>query len=159
MAYSDNGPLSYGGDLGIFVIPTTGTTKLFLAYSTNAKLTISNKSRDVSSKDSGLFTNKEYGRYDWTMSSDQLFALTATGSTLTGNTTSADAIFGFMLAQQKVYVAFASKSGVSPSWTINAAKKSFTGTALITKFDLTSKDGDTPTFTIDLEGDGQLTFA
>lgn len=151
--------LSYGGDLMIFLVPTTGTTKQPLAFSTSAKLSVSNKSRDVSSKDSGDWPSREYGRFDWNMSTDQLFAMTLTGSTLTGSTYGADTIFAMYVAKQKVNVAFASKTGTTPSWTINSAKKSFTGQAVISSFDINSADGDNSTYSISLDGDSPLVLA
>jgi predicted secreted protein len=156
---SNQDTISYGGDLIIFVIPVTGTTKQPIAFGTNATLKITNKLRDVASKDSGQWPARNYGRYDWTASSDHLFALTLTGSTLTGTTSSADVLWGYYTAQQKVNIAFACKTGTSPSWSINSAYKSFTGQAAIESLDIAAKDGDNATYVVNLQGDGQLSFA
>jgi predicted secreted protein len=146
--------LVYGGDMMLFVIPTSGTTKQAIAFSTSAKLSVSSKARDVSSKDSGDWTAKEYGKFDWNMSTDQLANFVSTGTTM-----SCDDLYQIYVSKQKVSVAFASKTGTSPSWTVDATKKSFTGTALITSFDLNAQDGETATYTISLDGDGPLVLA
>lgn len=150
----DSSYLVYGGDLMLFVVPTTGTTCQPIAFSTNAKLTVSNKARDVSSKDSGYATNKEYNRYEWTVTTDALVNWSTSGTT-----NSADEIYEYQFSRQKVNISFSSKSGTAPSYTIDSSKKSFTGKGVITTFDVTAQDAQNATYSITIEGDGDLTLA
>jgi predicted secreted protein len=147
-----NDYLTYGGDLMVFI--SSGATKEAIAFSTSAKMSISMKTRDVSSKDSGNFTEKKAGKYDWNMSTDALCNFSTTGTTM-----SVDDLYNYFIAGILVNVGFGSKTGTSPSWTMNAAAKNFTGTALITSMDLNSGDGETATYSIQLEGSGPLVLA
>lgn len=144
--------VTYGGNMLIFAY--TGSTKQPIALSTSAKLSISNKVREISSKDSGDWTSKEYGKFDWNMSSDALMNFQSTGSTL-----SVDDLYTYMINKTKINVAFASKTGTSPNYTVDTSKKNFTGVALITSLDLIAGDGETATYSITLDGDGTLLLA
>jgi predicted secreted protein len=148
----NNSYLQYGGDLMVFL--NTGATKQPIAFSTSAKLSVSMKARDISSKDSGDWTEKAKGKYDWNMSTDALANFTSTGTTM-----STDDLYGYFVAGTPVSVAFGSKTGTSPSWTLNAAKKNFSGTAYITSFDINAGDSETATYSITLDGSGALTLA
>lgn len=148
--------LQYGGDLMIFLAPTSGGTLQPAAFATSAKLTINLSVREVTSKDSGDWTDNLGGKFAWTMSSDHLLNFSSTGTTL-----STDEIYAYFLAKIPVSVAFASKSGTSPSWTVGSGtgKKKFTGQALITSMDVTAANNESATYTINLEGTGALAIA
>ncbi len=149
---ANNDKLVYGGDLMLFV--GTGTTKNPLAFSQSAKLSVSMKTREISSKDSGQWTEKASGKYDWNCSTDGLLSFDVTGAT-----SSIDMVYELFLAGEDVSIVFASKTGTTPLWTVDSTKKSFTGTALITSLDINSGDGDNATYSISLEGTGQLTLS
>ena len=147
--------LQYGGDLMLFALPTTsGATLQALAFSTSAKLSISMATREISSKDSGDFIEKMPAKFSWNISTDALMNYVSTGTTQ-----STDEFTGYMLSKKLLNVAFASKTGTSPSWTVDASKKKFTGTAWITSIDLNAGDGATATYSIQLEGTGPLVLA
>ena len=148
---SDTSSLVYGGDLMLFM--SSGATKTPLAFSTSAKLSISLGTKDASNKDSGYFSEKIGGRFDWNMSTDGLLSYTVSGSTNT-----MDEVYALMLTRTPVNVAFAIRTGTSPSWTIDATKKQFTGTAIITGLDINA-DNDSATWSIKLDGTSTLTLA
>ena len=146
---SDTSSLIYGSDLMIFV--GSGTTVTPLAYTTSAKLSISMGTKDVSSKDSGNYAEKVGTRFDWNASSDGF-----TSYTVTGNTNSIDEVFVLQALRQPVNVTFGFKTGVTPSWTVDATKRLFKGTALITSIDVNADNDGSSTYSIKLEGTGAL---
>lgn len=149
---TDNSKLVYGGDLMLFV----GSTKTPLAFSKDAKLTISMKEREISSKDSGMDSEFLGGKREWSASTDCLLAFS-----LSGSTTSMDAVYTLFLAGLPIDLAFGSKTGTSPAWSLDiiAGKKSFSGKALITGLDITASENDTASYSISLKGTGPLTLA
>lgn len=150
MAY-DNSKIVYGGDMMLFI--SSGATKLPLAFSTSSKLSVSTKTRDLSNRDSSNWTEKASGRFDWNASSDGLLSFSVSG------TNGMDVIYSLFTAGLPVNVAFASKSGTSPSFTVDSAKKNFTGTGIIVSIDMNSADADTATYSITIEGSGALVLA
>lgn len=140
----------FGGDLMLFV--GTGTTKQPLAYSTSAKLSVSLKTREISSKDSsGYFTEKSAGKFDWNASTDGLISYDVTGAT-----SSIDVVYEYMLTRKPINLIFANKSGSTPYWSVDSSKKNFSGQALITSIDMNASDNDNATYSISLEGTGEL---
>lgn len=73
-------------------------------------------------------------------------------------TISYDMLYSLMTARTPVYFAFASTSGTVPAWTINAAKKNYIGTVIITALSANAPDNETTTYSISLEGTGSLTI-
>jgi len=145
--------LSYGGDLMLFT--HSGATVQALAFSTSAKLSISMKTREVTSKDStGDFAEKLPGKFDWNVSSDQLLNFSSTGTT-----NSMDEVYNYFINKKLMNISFASKTGTSPSWTVDSGKKKFTGTAYITALDINAPDNDQATYSIQMEGTGVLTLS
>lgn len=150
---ADNKKILYGGDLMIFI--GTGATTEPFAFSTSAKLDISLKTLEISSKDSGYWTSIAAGKFTWNISTDGLMSYTLTS----GNTNSVDELWTMMLTRTVVNVVFAAKTGTSPSWTIDSSKKKFSGTALITSLSLNANDNEMATYSITLEGSEELTMA
>jgi predicted secreted protein len=148
---ADNSKIVYGGDMMVFA--SSGSTKLPLAFTQSGKMTITNKSREVGSKDSGVWTEKLSGKFDWVASSDGLYSLNYTGST-----TGVDTLYAYMLIGTPINIVFGVKTGTSPSWTVDSSKKSFQGTAIITSLDINASDGDNATYSVNLEGSGALTL-
>lgn len=144
--------LSYGGDLMLFA--NSGSTVQPLAFSTSAKLSISNKTRDVGSKDSGDWAEKMAGKFEWNVSSDQLLNFSSTGTTQ-----SMDEVFSYFVNKKIMNISFGHKTGTSPSYTVDGSKKKFTGTAYISSLDINAGDGETATYSIQMEGTGPLTMA
>lgn len=141
--------LQYGGDLMVFV--GTGSTKYPVAFSTTAKLSISMKTRDISSKDSGDWVEKAAGKFEWNASTDALTSFSATGSTY-----SVEDLYGYMVAKCPVNITFGKRCGTTPSWALCTSSKYFSGSAIITAMDLTASDQETSTFSVSFEGNGTL---
>jgi len=59
-----------------------------------------------------------------------------------------------MIARTAVTVAFAAATGVGGAQTKDAAKKNYTGSAIITSLSLNAPDGESVTYSISLEGTG-----
>lgn len=145
---ADNQRLVYGGDLMVFV----GSTPI--AFSTSAKLSVSVKTREISSKDSANWTEKQVGRYDWNCSTDALMSFIASGTTL-----SVEDLYASFTGGTLVNITFGSKTGTSPSWTLNTGIKYFSGQAYITAFDFNGSDGETATYSVTFEGTGTLSLS
>jgi len=146
MAHNDY--LVYGGDLLVFVNSQP------IAFSTNAKLSVSNQTREITSKDSGNWKERKIGRYDWNASSDALYNMSTTGTTM-----DIVDLYALFTGGTAVTISFASKTGTVPSWTVSSSVKYFTGTAYITAFDFNAPDGEQASYSITLEGSGALTIA
>ena len=144
----------YGGSLMLFV----GAAKTPVAFSTSAKLAINLATKDGTTKDSGIFSEKFAGHLDWNMSTDGLlnYALT-TDDTLVN---SIDEFFTTMIARAPIQVAFGiTSAGTSPDWTAPATpQKCFYGNAFITSLDQNA-ELDAATYSIKLEGTGALNWA
>ncbi len=147
--------LVYGGDYMIFINPSGSTNLQPCAFSTTAKLTVTLSTRDVSSKDSGDWNEYLGSKFDWDLTSDNLMNL----SGVTGTTLSTKEVFQYFIAKQPVYIAFASKTGTSPSWTVSGSALKFTGQALITSMDMNAADKANGTYTIAMKGNGVLSIA
>jgi predicted secreted protein len=150
-----NSDLNYGGDLILFVSSgCTSTNVEPIAYSTSATLNVNVATRDVSSKDStGNFVESLAAKISWDLTTDGL-----TAYSLTGNTTSVDDLFGYMIARVPVYIAFAGKTGTAPVWTVDTDVVEFTGYALITSLSIVAGDNDNSTYSISLVGSSALTM-
>ena len=149
----ENDKIVYGGNLMLFV--GSGVTKKPLAFSQNAKLGVNMKTREISSKDSsGSWTDKAAGKYDWNASTDGLLAFT-----LSGATSGMDEIYNLFVAGLPINMVFAQKTGTTPFFTIDATKKNFTGTALITSIEMSAPETESATYSINLEGTGSLVMA
>jgi len=131
-------------------------TGLPIAFSTNAKLSIKLNTREISSKDSGYWTEKKAGRLDWNAGSDALYTEVLTG---TATTTSVDELYALMIARTPITMVFGAATGTAGAQTNDATKKKYTGTALITSLDINAPDGETTTYTIALEGTAALVCA
>jgi len=147
----NNQYLSYGGDLMVFA--HSGATKCPIAFSTSAKLSVSMKARDISSKDSGDWTEKAAGKFDWNMSTDALANFVSTGTTM-----AVEDLYGFMVAKCPVNVAFGKKCGTTPAWSLCTSAKYFSGVAYITSMDINAGDGETATYSVGFEGSGALSI-
>ena len=71
--------IPYAGSVMFFI--QSGATKYPAAFSTDAKLSVSTKVREVTSKDSGQWTDRCSGRFDFNGSTSGLLNFSPTGST------------------------------------------------------------------------------
>lgn len=151
---NNNSNLIYGGDVMIFV-GTTSSGVQPCAFSTAAKLTVNLSTREVSSKDSDDWSEFLGSKFDWSLSTDTLMNL----SGVTGTTMSTKELYTQFVLKVPVYIAFASKTGTSPSWTVATNKVKFTGQAIITSMDMDASNGNQGTVSISLKGTGILSVA
>jgi predicted secreted protein len=141
-----------GTDFMLFV--GSGATLQPLAYSTSVKVTNSLETKKRSSKDStGNYDEKYPGKFDWTATSDGLLSFNATG-----NTQNFKDLYQLFQARSLVNVSFNTKAGSTPSWTGNTSLTYFTGQAYINSLDFSANDAEDGTYSISLDGSGQLTI-
>ena len=149
---NEQNKVSYAGDMMIFLSTGTGTTYP-VAFSTNATLNVTVATREISSKDSGYWTDKAAGKISWDASSDALYCYTLTSGT-TRNTY--DELYAMMIAREAVNFVFGKTSGSTPNWSVDSGEDYYSGDAIITSLNLNSPDGDNSTYSITLEGTGEL---
>jgi len=138
--------IEYGGEMMLFL------NNLPIAFSKDAKLSIKAGIRPTSSKDSGNWTDKKAGRLDWNASTDALYTDVLTAQT----TTSFDELFALMVARTPIDLAFAITAGDPGAQTIHATKKNLAGKAIITGLDVNAPEEDNSSFSMTLEGTGEL---
>jgi len=149
---ASTGNIVYGGDLMLFI--NSGATVQPIGFSTSAKLSVTMKTREITSKDSvGDFAELTTGKFSWNISTDSLVNYTSTGTTM-----STEEIYQNMYNKKLMNISFGVKTGSSPSWTVDSSKKRFTGTGYITSFDLNASDGDNSTSSITIDGTSVLTL-
>ncbi len=144
--------LVYGGDLMLFT--HTGSTVQPVAFSTQSQLSINLGTREISSRDSGNWKSIAAGKLDWSTSSDALVNYTSTGTTQ-----SVDELFNYQVCRCPVCINFAVKCGTSPSWSVSASSKKFTGSGFITSLSISSQDGDQATYSINIQGNDALSIS
>lgn len=154
----DSSKIVYGGSMALFV-NTSGTTAQPLAFSTSAKLDVSVATREISSKDHGLYTERVASKISWNASSDALVTELMTISGATYQTY--DELYTLMVAAKPVAFAFASMSGTYGAYgaTMKTGNKKFTGLAIITSLSLNAPDQDNASYSVTLDGTGILTMA
>lgn len=148
----ENNKIIYGGDMMLFI--TSGATKYPVAFSTTASLSMTMDTREISSKDNGVHKNYKSGKFGWEASTDGLMAFDLTGTTL-----GLDDLYAYYKAGAAVDFAFATATGTTPNFTVDASKANFTGEVLITSMSLTAADGDNGTYSVSMIGLGDLVLA
>lgn len=128
-----------------------------IALATSCKLGISAETIDTQSKDSGIWNEKDIKKLGWNCSSENLFSADADA-----NANTYDTLFALMIARKPIDIAFGiptNKADKLPSsgWTLPAAP--YRGKALITSIELNAPDGDKATFSVSLDGTGELAKA
>ena len=148
--------VQYGGSMMVFLNPTgqTAAGALPAAFSTNAKITIALTDREISSKDSGDWSEFLGNKFNWNVTTDALLSL----SGVTGSTLSTKKVYTAFVTKTPVYVAFSVTAGSTPSWTVAAGKLKFTGCALINSMDITAADNTEAVYTFGAKGTGALSI-
>lgn len=124
-----------------------------IALATSCKIGVSAETIDTQSKDSGVWNEKDIKKIGWNCSSENCFSADA-------DINSYDKLFVLMVAAQPIDIAFgipSNKANGLPAagWTLPA--KPYQGKALITSLELNAPDGDKATFSVTLDGTGELT--
>jgi hypothetical protein len=141
-----------GNDLTLFL--NSGSTVQPLGFATTSKLSISMSQKSISSRESGDWDEFVAGKFSYSVSSDALLAYASTGTTVSG-----DEVAGLMIKKCPICWNFAVKCGTSPSWTVDATKKKFSGCGYITQFDANSTDQETANFSVTIQGSGAISIA
>lgn len=123
-----------------------------IALATSCKLGVSAETIDTQSKDSGMWGEKGVKKLGWNCSSENCFSADA-------DINGYDKLFALFVAAEPVDIAFgipANKSNALPSngWTLPLSP--YTGKAIITSLELNAPDGDKATFSVSLDGTGEL---
>jgi len=138
-----------GTDLMLFI--TQGGTAKTIAFAKSHKLDIKGKTREISSKDSGIWDEKVMGRLGWSISADAM-------ATIDQPSFNYDDLVALMVARTPIAVFSSTATGTAPGWVhATGAGSGYTGNAIITDLSLDAKDDDNATFSITLEGTGPLT--
>ena len=136
-----------GSDLMVFVGGKS------VAFATNHKLTITAEMLDNASKDhaSGLWKGTTLKSLSWNMSSENLFAYDGEGETVID-------LFDVLTLGQSVDVVFTiNKKGTAVENTIGLVGSiQLTGKAFVQNIDINAPNGDNATFSVQLEGTGEL---
>ena len=141
----------YGGSFGLF-FASGATTPMPVAFAQKCDLKINMATRKSSSKDSGLWEEFNSGRFDWSVTSDQLYAYGNTGTTQTFAK-----IYSLYVKQLPCVMKFAPYTGNSPNW-VAGATDVFSGTLVITSLSINASDGNDTSYTLSGQGTGPLTF-
>ncbi|KAA6344041.1 hypothetical protein EZS27_008298 [termite gut metagenome] len=138
-----------GTDLMLF-FKGTGSTYETIAYATSCNLAINATTLETSSKDSGKWTSKQASKLNWSLTSDNLFSTLEFSTLLTK-----------MIARQELDAQFTvatnadSDSGMPDGgWTPSATGQK--GKVVITSLTANAPDNENATFSVTLEGTGQL---
>lgn len=123
-----------------------------IALATSCKIGISAETIDTQSKDSGIWNEKDIKKLGWNCSSENCFSADL-------DINGYDALFAMMVAAQPINVAFGipvNKSTEMPEsgWKLPASP--YKGKALITSLELNAPDGDKATFSVSMDGTGEL---
>jgi predicted secreted protein len=149
--------IQYGGSIMLFYNPT-GTTSngaFPAAFSNSAKLTVNLGTREISSKDSGDWKEFAGSKFEWDASSENLMSL----SGVTGTTLSMKQIYTAFVAKVPIFLAMATTTGTTPSWTMKSSNINLSGEAIITSMDLNASDNESATYSISLKGTGTLSIS
>jgi len=138
-----------GTDVCLFI--GTALAKKPIAFATSCKISIAASTSKTTSKDSGKWEESVQQRFSWSIDSEQFKSI----GTDAGRLLFADMLTS-MLAGVPVTVTIGECTGVMPQ--VLGVGKSFVGTAIITKFDADGKDGDSATYSVSMEGTGELTY-
>jgi len=129
-----------GGDI---ILKIQGDT---VACATSHTIELTNAVREISCKGSGDFTSAEYGRFSWTVSTDALLNLGPGANYVTYTQ-----LMSWMLAKTNVQIASNYSDGAGNSYDVS-------GECIITSISQTSPDSDNASYSVSLQGRGELTI-
>lgn len=123
-----------------------------LALATGCSMEVTAETKEITSKDSGIWKESFVSKLGWSMSSDNNMSADA-------DVNGYDSLMAAMLAHKAIKVCFGIASNAAielPDGGWLQPNKSYGGSALITKLSATGPNGDTSTFSVSLEGTGVL---
>jgi len=148
-----------GDDLMLF-IPNGSNGYKSIAYATSHTLTMSAETVDVNTKDHGEWGSTTVNKISWSITSENLYT-----------DEDYDTLFDAMIAKQPLQVVFGAKKepktvivadgdaeNYTPANTDAASKNAYmkTGKVLITSLTANTPSGENATYTVELQGIGQL---
>lgn len=150
-----------GSDLMLFVKQTNGTVHS-LAFATSHQFSISANTADISTKDHGFWGAKEVTGITWNITSDNLYTVDTFNE-----------LYDRMISRQPVEVYFCLKTPTErqgtpatvnlpgdtyTTWTptTTTGEDGYYGKVYITSLSATAASGDNATFSVQLDGIGQL---
>lgn len=124
-----------------------------IALATSCKIGVSAETIDTQSKDSGVWNEKDIKKLGWNCSSDNVFSADA-------DINGYDKLFALFVTAKPVDVSFGipdNRGNSLPAAGWSLPKKPYSGKALITSLELNAADGDKATFSVSMDGTGELT--
>ena len=138
-----------GTDLILKVSETSGGTEYKLLHSQNVSLSVNADTIDVSTKDSSGWRDLIGGQKSFSLSADGLYDYSPTA----GTTTDPSDLVTQMLNRTEVTFTFTYGGSMS------AGDTYYTGSGLVTSFEVSGGVEDAPTYSVSIEGTGALTQA
>jgi len=138
-----------GTDLILKVSETSGGTEYKLLHSQNVSLSVNADTIDVSTKDSSGWRDLIGGQKSFSLSADGLYDYSPTA----GTTTDPSDLVTQMLNRTEVTFTF------TYGGTLSAGDTYYTGSGLVTSFEVSGGVEDAPTYSVSIEGTGALTQA
>lgn len=130
----------FDGDLLLYI--GEGAAKKPIAYCKTASISINMNTKDVVTKESGIWNEKINGRLSWSGSSDGMYCIVSEN----GNKT-AEQLYDALIARTALDVVFG-KEGTT---------ETYTGKAFITSLEISSGADEIPTYSVNFEGTSALT--
>jgi TP901-1 family phage major tail protein len=130
----------FDGDLLLYI--GEGVTKKPIAYCKTASISVNMNTKEIVTKESGIWNEKINGRLSWSGSADGMYCII---SEATNKTT--EQLFDALTARTAVDIVFG-KEGTT---------ETYTGHALITSLEISSGADEIPTYSMSFEGTGALT--
>jgi predicted secreted protein len=138
-----------GTDLILKVSETSEGTEYKLLHSQNVSLSVNADTIDVSTKDSSGWRDLIGGQKSFSLSADGLYDYSPTS----GTTTDPSDLVTQMLNRTEVTFTFTYGGSLS------AGDTYYTGSGLVTSFEVSGGVEDAPTYSVSIEGTGALTQA
>jgi predicted secreted protein len=138
-----------GTDLILKVSETSEGTEYKLLHSQNVSLSVNADTIDVSTKDSSGWRDLIGGQKSFSLSADGLYDYSPTA----GTTTDPSDLVTQMLNRTEVTFTFTYGGSLS------AGDTYYTGSGLVTSFEVSGGVEDAPTYSVSIEGTGALTQA
>jgi len=136
-----------GTDLILKVSESSGGTEYKLLHSQNVSLSVNADTIDVSTKDSSGWRDLIGGQKSFSLSADGLYDYSPTA----GTTTDPSDLVTQMLNRTEVTFTFTYGGSLS------AGDTYYTGSGLVTSFEVSGGVEDAPTYSVSIEGTGALT--
>lgn len=130
----------FDGDLLLYI--GEGVAKKPIAYCKTASLSVNMNTKEIVTKESGIWNEKINGRLSWSGSADGMYCIVSEATNKTS-----EQLYDALIARKALDVVFG-KEGTT---------ETYTGEAFITSLELSSGADEIPTYSVSFEGTGVLT--